>query len=450
MKKLLCGVFVLILIVFNCYFVFAQGPGVPKLNGIAFDGSGLYVAVGDRGVILTSADGVNWSERQSHVDKNLYDITWGKNQFAAVGEGGITLISTDGVNWALGETDNSADLQSIACNGEQFVAVGDSGTVLVSASGVKWNRIRMATMESLMSVRWLNGRYMAVGGGMLILTSADGITWEEIMSERSNLQFMDVFWNGSRYVVVGDHIAILTSEDGKVWTYRGSDKVSEETGVDFTRSLYSIVWGKDRFLSVGHWGSIISSSDGVTWSGEDQVTRRELRDIVWGKDKYIAAGDEGTILVSYDGSEWEDLRKLTIDSKEYTMTMGQEKQLKVMLRYPYGTEVDITGDAAYEVEGKDVAYVDEKGVLKALGPGQVEVRVLYDQKSVKVPVKVSEPIADGDDDLPEEKDTGKQENVDKDTDGNDIVIKVIIGLAVLSVLAGALVFYLKKINRHVE
>ncbi len=47
------------------------------LGGIAYNGSNIYVAVGSMGKILTSNDGIKWTERQPGIDKTLRGVVWG-------------------------------------------------------------------------------------------------------------------------------------------------------------------------------------------------------------------------------------------------------------------------------------------------------------------------------------------------------------------------------------
>jgi len=62
------------------------------LNGITY-AEGVFVAVGNSGRILTSADAVTWTERASNVNIDLYDVTYGNNTFVIVGEGSTILQS---------------------------------------------------------------------------------------------------------------------------------------------------------------------------------------------------------------------------------------------------------------------------------------------------------------------------------------------------------------------
>ena len=62
------------------------------LFGVAY-GDGLFVAVGDRGIILTSPDGVDWTAQTSGTDHDLNGVTYGDGLFVAVGDRSIILTS---------------------------------------------------------------------------------------------------------------------------------------------------------------------------------------------------------------------------------------------------------------------------------------------------------------------------------------------------------------------
>jgi photosystem II stability/assembly factor-like uncharacterized protein len=74
------------------------GATHPTLEDITF-GNNQFVAVGDRGTILTSTDGATWTPRTSGTTEWLRDITFGNNQFVAVGFNDTILTSPDGTTW---------------------------------------------------------------------------------------------------------------------------------------------------------------------------------------------------------------------------------------------------------------------------------------------------------------------------------------------------------------
>ena len=57
-------------------------------------GGGLFVAVGDPGVIVTSTDGVNWTAQSAGTDEALRGVAYGGGVYVAVGAGGTALSST--------------------------------------------------------------------------------------------------------------------------------------------------------------------------------------------------------------------------------------------------------------------------------------------------------------------------------------------------------------------
>jgi hypothetical protein len=60
-------------------------------------GNGLFVAVGDSGVVVTSPDGMNWSGPIFTTDQNFYGVTAGNGGFLAVTDGGAVMQSDESV-----------------------------------------------------------------------------------------------------------------------------------------------------------------------------------------------------------------------------------------------------------------------------------------------------------------------------------------------------------------
>ena len=61
--------------------------------------NGLFVTVGNVGSILTSSDGISWTERTSGTTKNLYGVTYGGGLLVAVGDNGTIITSSSGTSW---------------------------------------------------------------------------------------------------------------------------------------------------------------------------------------------------------------------------------------------------------------------------------------------------------------------------------------------------------------
>src|SRR5439155_25856476 len=98
------------------------------LTAIAY-GNGQFVAVGQKGTVLNSADGVDWVQRQSGTQSNLLAVAYGSGRFVTVGEGNTLLSSVDGVNWIELQSGlpwgTRATLTGVAYGDGLFVAVGN-------------------------------------------------------------------------------------------------------------------------------------------------------------------------------------------------------------------------------------------------------------------------------------------------------------------------------------
>ncbi|KOX88937.1 hypothetical protein BVI061214_02360 [Thermus aquaticus] len=107
-----------------------RNPG-NTLFGVTY-GKGLFVAVGAKGTILTSRDGVSWTLRNSGTSRDLFGVAYGNGRFVVVGEDGTILTSPDGVSWTARTSGTSKLLNGVTYGNGTFVAVGDYGTILTS------------------------------------------------------------------------------------------------------------------------------------------------------------------------------------------------------------------------------------------------------------------------------------------------------------------------------
>jgi hypothetical protein len=112
-----------------------------NLRAVAYNGSSLFVAVGDLDVdayIVTSADGLTWTERSNPANAALLGIAYGSSHWVAVGSNHI-LRSTDGINWEDVTPGSYAGCVGVAYGGGIFVACGDNGELWVSKNeGATW------------------------------------------------------------------------------------------------------------------------------------------------------------------------------------------------------------------------------------------------------------------------------------------------------------------------
>lgn len=112
------------------------------LSGVCHYG-GLFVAVGERGTIVTSTDGIQWTARASGTTIDLESVACGATGFAAVGQeptlgdpaydSGILLTSADGTSWQTKlSNETTKRMRGIDARADLAVAVGDDGTIYIN------------------------------------------------------------------------------------------------------------------------------------------------------------------------------------------------------------------------------------------------------------------------------------------------------------------------------
>jgi len=96
-------------------------------------GNGRLVAVGSGSIITTSDDnGSTWTA-QPPVDSHgysLYGVTWTGSQFIAVGQYGMILTSSNGINWTETFHESYKSFYAVLSHGSDIVIAGASGTII--------------------------------------------------------------------------------------------------------------------------------------------------------------------------------------------------------------------------------------------------------------------------------------------------------------------------------
>jgi len=240
--------------------------------GVAYDGSGAYVAVGFSGVIAVSGDGTDWDKISHGTTRTLNDVTWNGSQYAAVGAIGTVTTSPNGTSWA----DHSLDMSVVA---------------------------PLTLIPDLIAVTWGNGQFVAVGGYGVIVTSPDGISWTKRYSNLTIGNLRDVIWAGSPlnlFIVGGSKGTLLTSPDGITWTQRS-------VGLSGNQYISSLAWNESKLIAAGGGLSIsdrfvATSQDAVIWNLNSFTS--QFRDIIWDESQFMAVESGMTIYTSLDGDTW--------------------------------------------------------------------------------------------------------------------------------------------------
>jgi len=271
-----------------------------SLAGVDCTTASLCVAVGDRGVILTSSDAGNtWTTQNSGTTDALTAVSCPtSSQCVVVGDGGMVLTSQDGgATWNSQGSVTNEVLLAVDCPTTGLcVTVGSGGMVLTSSDGgATWFSQQAGTTDTLQGVDCPSAtQCVAVSAQGGVLTSGDGgNTWSSWQSGTGDSLNAVECPNTSRCIAVSAQGSILTSDNG------GSNWSKRHSGT--SRSLNAIrCQSPSTCVIVGDGGIILGSQDdGTNWMGQHSATTNDLE----GSDCVnlgfcVVVGASGTILVA--------------------------------------------------------------------------------------------------------------------------------------------------------
>lgn len=347
------------------------------INDICY-ANDLFVGVGNSGTIITSPDGVTWTERTSGVNNELNKICYANNLFVAVGANGTIITSPDGETW----TQRTSGVEGLFPNTIKsvvycslfnlFVACGEFTKILTSPDGVTWSEIDFTDV----GFSYKNCAYycdelsfiLVAGEASQIYTSNDGLDWISLR-DASNDDFSYIIYDERKRQFISSGLGgIKTSPDGITWTkiyndltydiacnenlyicvkeywtqhFMISDDLINWRDIDVSslvqfQETMKLYFSKliNKFISYGNKGTVLTSPDGITWT-KVYSALFGLLDICESDDLIVCTGYKGGILSSSDGIIWTSRRYTMIDSEELPYCMYCKQHGKFITCYTY-------------------------------------------------------------------------------------------------------------------
>jgi hypothetical protein len=262
--------------------------GTGSVNGVAYNGSNLFVAVGDGGAIWSSADAKSWTPRTSGTASELRSVAFTAGRFVAVGANGAVVTSTDGTTWEARTSGVATTLNAVANFSDSFVAAGANGVVLTAGSDAStWTVAASGTTAALNGLAAANGVMVAAGAGGTLLVSTDTRTWRTAATG-TTADLRGAGYGAGLFVVTGSSGTVLWSPDANTWAAAATPT---------TATLNAVASGS-RFAAVGDGGVALLSSDGKTWTATASGTTARLAATTWGNATFSAVGASGSNLVA--------------------------------------------------------------------------------------------------------------------------------------------------------
>ena len=234
----------------------------------------------------------SWNQITPVTSSKLNDIVYGDSKFVAVGNSGVIVTSNDGRNWTQRTTETTQDLYAVAYNPSgAFCAVGASGTVLTSTNGITWTEeFYIAPTINLKGITTFNPyQYWVVVGNdngsntsrLYTSNTLNGTAWTSRTIGHNQI-WNDITSSPTLLVIVGNNGTIYTSGDGITWTARSSGT---------SEHLNSVSRSTARFVAVGNNGAVTISSTGTTWYIQSPAPTSQdlLSSVPVGSGMYIGA-----------------------------------------------------------------------------------------------------------------------------------------------------------------
>ncbi|MGE5437490.1 MAG: YCF48-related protein [Syntrophothermus sp.] len=321
-----------------------------KNNGII---TGSYIADNPYdakpSILRTTNGGINWSEQyKSYTEYSLNDInTIDENIYVAVGNKGIIIKTTNGgESWENKISGTQKNFNAVFFSDQNTgTVVGDSGLILKTTDGgTSWNVQNSNTYLNLNSVYFVNGSetgFITSNNNLILKTTNGGNIWDIKLNLPGSL-FTDIFFvNENLGFVTGREYDLtsfiyMTTNGGASWriSFLGPEQNnSSMNGIYFTDALNGISVGGYWYDSYDPYYIYKTTDGGLTWNLKKEGTEYILNDVSFYDDIHgIAVGTSGCIFITSDGGEnWElqyrkpgtQLNSVSVFNQGVSITVGQ-------------------------------------------------------------------------------------------------------------------------------
>lgn len=306
-------------------------------QGLRFQNN-LFVAVGIYGQLLTSANGLDWTEHNPGSDLNIRGLTRADGLFVAVGNEGLIYTSTDGRAWVRRDAGTNINLRAVTHFQGRYIAVGEQSdefpseriTILTSADAIHWQPVPSlgdAIFGNFFSLAHNDHTVVAVGDAATVVFSNDGLNWTRAVGLPTANDLNAVTWNGHVFHAAGKNGTVLASADATNWFTLGPGG---------GRNLHGIAYGNGALVAVGNSGRYYVGQGDGAWQRGDFQPATDLSDILFAGGRFIAIGDNGTVRTSADGTNWvrrvnpsgNDLRNVIYSEGSYWIVGNNETILQ--------------------------------------------------------------------------------------------------------------------------
>lgn len=264
-----------------------------------------------------------WQKCSTGTKNLLFAVAKNLDTWVAVGDSGTVVRSADGETWSQGSVGEPRNLRGLGFHKGLWIAVGDSFLVYTSPDALVWTRRAKARQGDIRSSGFLWPRIvsdstrivaLASQDSRFCLTSADGISWTEETIPGDGDAFGPDVYLDPLLLSSGKGILLVRQNGTTAWREGNNPWVVSDTTPRV--SLETLAHQNGIWIAGGNRPSgdpvIWRSTDGLRWAAHPLVFQhsysKKLEGIHAANGWFIAsayAGSErGTNLFSTDGLDW--------------------------------------------------------------------------------------------------------------------------------------------------
>lgn len=253
-------------------------PTMTNINEV-INVNGIFYAAGTGCIIASRDDGITW-ETVCNTTTSLTGITY-IDKLIAYGRYGTVITSSDGIRW----TENTIlrgvnNIFNVKYYNNTFFALGQGG-LLLSSSNIdapmeEWNDLSFTT-ENLIDLIYDGSKYLLFSRDGIMYSSTDTKVWTERIIRDAITTINDVIYVNGMITLVGYDGVIITSKDdgihGITFTEVSTDEGYSIHGVSFFNNRYYM------------YGQFEGKTDGYAYSNYQFTPTYEFDDTI--SDKLI-------------------------------------------------------------------------------------------------------------------------------------------------------------------
>lgn len=220
---------------------------------------GRFLAVGTRGFIAASSNGIDWQEQHPNVTSNDRMFTQtasdGGNVIVAIGSNSAIISSLDGGETWTQRPDGPSGLSSITYGNGTFVLVGGNairrstnGVTFTAGTNIPFNQSSTGSTPEFKHVFFANGQFVATTLSGQAYVSADAITWAERFTGVRGSVTGSAIANGQVLLATSTKVISLAIEDeGSPYVVQQPQDTGVIAGTAFTLTATAIGQGPLMF-----------------------------------------------------------------------------------------------------------------------------------------------------------------------------------------------------------